>query len=394
MKNLSVKPKKICYVTYLKPSFFLKNSEDLMGGSEYQQLIITRALKSRGWDISFVVQEDGRKYSGQPFEFEIIKSYSPDHGFPLLRFWYPMAYLWLKALNRANADIYIQEGACAMAGITAYFCQKKKKVFIFHIAAKWDVDGKFIKGKNVDGVLSLSGRLRNRFRNGYLYKYGLKHTDAIICQSKDQLGLLEKNYRIDGVLIPNGHILPTTEKNNFYSNKVIWIGNIRPVKRPLLFLELAKKMPDLDFKMIGGAIDKRLYAKCAKEAKVIPNIEFVGPAKREEMARHYKNTFLLVNTSDSEGFPNTFIEAWSYGVPTVSLNVDPDGCICKYGLGRRSGAFEKLILDIKLLKEKKDLWQQMSWNARRFCEENFAIDKVVDKYEKLFYQLLSEEEKG
>ncbi len=34
-----------------------------------------------------------------------------------------------------------------------------------------------------------------------------------------------------------------------------------------------------------------------------------------------------------EGFPNIFIEAWAYGIPVLSLNVDPGSIIKKERLG-------------------------------------------------------------
>ena len=42
---------------------------------------------------------------------------------------------------------------------------------------------------------------------------------------------------------------------------------------------------------------------------------------------------VLLSTSDEEGFPSTFLEAWTQGTPVVSLKIDPDHVIELAGLG-------------------------------------------------------------
>ena len=46
----------------------------------------------------------------------------------------------------------------------------------------------------------------------------------------------------------------------------------------------------------------------------------------------YDRAKVLVNTSDVEGFPNSYLQAWIRGVPVVTL-IDPDGVIEREGLG-------------------------------------------------------------
>ena len=75
-----------------------------------------------------------------------------------------------------------------------------------------------------------------------------------------------------------------------------------------------------------------LFAEAAKEAEKLPNVTFLGTVPPIEMEGWFKKKKLFMNTSIREGFPNTFLQAWMNRVPVVSLNIDPDGIIEKYGL--------------------------------------------------------------
>jgi glycosyltransferase involved in cell wall biosynthesis len=106
------------------------------------------------------------------------------------------------------------------------------------------------------------------------------------------------------------------------------------------------------------------------------------------MARHYRKAALLVSTSNSEGFPNVFLQSWQFGTPTVSLNIDPDGVIEHYELGKLSGTFGKLVEDVETLLKMSDLRKRLGKNAIGYAAENHAQDVVVGQYIDLFDDLL------
>jgi glycosyltransferase involved in cell wall biosynthesis len=115
---------------------------------------------------------------------------------------------------------------------------------------------------------------------------------------------------------------------------VLWVSSMQKLKRPELFLELAKAIPSVRFQMIGGSGgSKNFYEQIEETASKMPNLDFVGFVPYHKIDQYFDKAAIFVNTSVFEGFPNTFLQAWGRYAPVVSLNVDPDEIICKYKLG-------------------------------------------------------------
>jgi glycosyltransferase involved in cell wall biosynthesis len=119
-------------------------------------------------------------------------------------------------------------------------------------------------------------------------------------------------------LIPNSiptvaSFLPVKEK------RILWLGRVvASQKRADLILpiwrELGPKLPDWTLDVVGdGPLLSRLQAE--SEAAGLERIVFHG---KQPSAPFFERSAVYIMTSDFEGFPNTLIEAQSYGaVPVV-----------------------------------------------------------------------------
>lgn len=108
---------------------------------------------------------------------------------------------------------------------------------------------------------------------------------------------------------------------------VLWVGADKPVKRPWLFEELVRSAPQsLRYVMVG----KGLEPKVAVPGNTPEVRAALGHADLLDLIA---DALVVVNTSEVEGFPNVFLEAWSRGVPILSLGADPDGVVSRLETG-------------------------------------------------------------
>jgi glycosyltransferase involved in cell wall biosynthesis len=98
----------------------------------------------------------------------------------------------------------------------------------------------------------------------------------------------------------------------------------------------------------------------------------------------------LLNTSLFEGFPNAFLQAAKYGVPIVSLQVDPCGMLSSHGCGFFcNGSMEKMQDAVRRLLTDNRLYAEKSANCLRYVRESHDKDKIATQYEDAFLKILA-----
>jgi glycosyltransferase involved in cell wall biosynthesis len=357
---------KICFVgldnlPVLAPEY----REHYIGGESVQQTLLARALARRGHEVSMIVadygQPDGAAWDG----IRTWKAYPADAGIPVLRFVHPRwTGLW-SALERADADVYYTSCAGMQVGQMALFCRRHGKRLVFRSASDSDCD---------------PSRLLVRYaRDKWLYAYGLRRADAVLVQSAWQAGAMALNYgkasRQAGMLVEKSPPAPVRDID------VLWVGNIRRVKRPDRALELAATLRTDVVHMAGGPMtgEEALYREIRDAAAAADNVRFHGRLSYWEANDLYGRASVLVNTSDIEGFPNSYLQAWVRGVPVVTF-IDPDGVIRREGLGLAVSSPGDLAQAVRGLVHNRCAWQAASERCVAYMAREYGEDKVLPAY--------------
>jgi len=338
-----------------------------MGGESVQQSLLARALARRGYGVSTVVADHGQPDGIHLNGVRAFKAYAPDAGLPVLRFIHPRwTGLW-SALKRADADVYYTSCAGMQVGLVAAFCRRHDRRFVFRAASDSDCD---------------PGRLLVQYaRDRKLYAYGLKRADAILVQSAAQARTLARNYgcasRVAGMLVEQAPALPADARDI----DVLWVSNIRRVKRPDRMLAMARMLPGTRLHMVGGPLpgEYPLYEAISAGARAYRNIVFHGALPYWETGELYGRAKVFQNTSDVEGFPNSYLQAWMRGVPVVTL-IDPDGVIEREGLGVAAKSPGELTDAVRGLLGNPAAWRAASERCRAYMAHEYAEAKVLAAY--------------
>ncbi len=362
----------LCFVALHASSIFSGTPESRsVGGAEVQQYLIGNELVQRGVIVKFVIKDDPLVKESHVRSIELLKAYDPTRGIKFIRGIYPQFIKLWRMLSKANCDAYYVRGAKYESGITWLYCICRKKTMIQAIAHDYDC--------SLDTLHNLKGSIKK-----YLYLRALKGADLVLAQTSVQQQLLRNNLNLQSEVLPNlVNVSPYIKKRPEGGIKsLLWVGTIKPIKRPHLYLELAREFPDLSFTMIGPVSNK--FETYRREfntaAESVRNLQFVDYVPAQEIATYFEKTDIFVSTSEMEGFPNVFLQAWAHGKPVLSY-VDPDHVIKRHELGWVVADKQKMVGVIQ--QATADAWgdklSEIGLNAVNYVEANHAANKLADK---------------
>jgi glycosyltransferase involved in cell wall biosynthesis len=358
--------RKICIVGLDSYAMLANEDSRYIGGEAVQHVLLARAWRDLGLEVSILVCDEG---FGPRKEFDgitAIAAYDRKAGFPGLRFFHPRASKLVAALHAADADVYYQSPAGASTGIVAWFCRMMGRKFVFRVASDSDVEKEH-------------GRIRFG-RDRMLYDFGLKRADVIASQTEFQKRLLRKNHGLESTVINMMVEPPARGARQEKDIDVLWLSNLRALKRPELALELARELPNVRFMLAGGPMPNgsTYFDDVAAAAARLPNVMMLGAVRYADTGALFDRAKVFLNTSSIEGFPNTYLQAWIRGVPVVSF-FDPDGIVQRMQLGRIATSLDDMREALRALLDVDVYRETIGRRARDYASREFT-SAVASRY--------------
>lgn len=359
-----------------KICFFVPYYPLIKGGAEYQSKIIALALKTSGYEVVYLSygHETARCIDDDGFKVYQLKV-APTIGEKIFLYQSFMKKVSAILLDE-NPDIIYQRILNTFTYRLSKFSKRSGIPLILHIADNYSVE--FATGKK-------------SFLKKKILQEILKTRPTIICQTQYQKHKIEEFGYTATAVIPNMHPILTDKVPDKNSMTIVWIGNARPVKQLEVYLQLAALFieSDYEFHIIGKVPDSPYGKQLLSAIRSATNITYHGSQDNDFVNAFLMQAGLLVNTSVSEGFSNTFIQAWMCATPVLALNSDPDDLMKKNNIGINcKGNFNAMQTTLNAFLKEPVPYMSMRSNALQTARSLFSTEVNMVKFVAVLQPLL------
>ena len=313
-RQLAMPSTTVCFVHDDALDLFRGHNGARFGGAETQVFLLANVLaKQPDYRVRIIGERDASDLARDGIEF---RSQRPpiERGVPVISRFINQARLE-RPFKGLRGAILIQTIAGGYTVQAWRIARKAGLKFVYRMSCDADVDGSLV-----------APAMRRE------YFAALRDADGIIAQTEAQQQRLRSELQVESTVIPNIVLVPEIVPPS--GSSVLWVGRAAPIKRPWIFIETARSLPEHRFTMVMPKEDPLFWMSVVKEAEGVPNLTLIPGLPYLEMDAQFQGAAVLASTSLMEGFPNVFLQAAAQSKPIISLDVDPGGMLESQGCGR------------------------------------------------------------
>lgn len=365
----------VCFICPYIYGYLNPGSQKTVGGAERQQHLLATRLQETGSDVSFITFEDGGDTYEQIDGFDVWKTLPTTND---VRQAPNMLRTLVRSIRRVDADVFYVRGNPPLCILSSYCCTVLGEIFVYCVANDSNIE--LARLSDHHGVFQYTVPKLT-------YIDAIRRSDAVVAQTEYQQNILENVFGIRSDIVPNVYSIPPQEDILAAADRsfVLWVGSLDPEqKRPMRFVRLAERLPAVEFVLIGWSQDDEFRTRISNRADSLSNLRYEGFVPPDEIDRYYRKATMFVNTSEYEGFPNTFLEAWRFGVPVVSLHHTLDGLLSEGDVGLHAGSVDTLTQQVARLWDNPETAAELGHNGREYLRNQYSVDIAFEKYTDLF----------
>ena len=213
----------------------------------------------------------------------------------------------------------------------------------------------------------------------------LNEAEVVVAQSAFQAITLQQNISNKTIAIQPNIFDPLFDiKVDIQLFDFIWVGTIKSIKRPDMFIRLANAYPNYRFTMIGVGQDTALFEQVMEADKHLDNFTYLGYLSLNKALQAIARARVLINTSEYEGFPNVFLQSWYFNIPVIST-VNPNGVFEEKNLGRFVNTMTELSLAAEELMTNKEAYMKVCCDIKEYFnamhDPQLAYDRLASYFE-------------
>lgn len=170
-----------------------------------------------------------------------------------------------------------------------------------------------------------------------------------------------------------------------------YVGRLCDIKGILPFIEEvgANKnlFTDCKILMVGSGEEEERAKQLVEKLKIKDLFIFTG--FKENPHKYYEIMDIFFLPSRYEGMPMVVLEAMSYSIPVVSMEVGSIGELLKEDRGVliKAGNYKEFIIKLSELKNDKEGISIKGKLSKKFVAENYNIDDYINKLQSLYISL-------
>ena len=346
--------------------------EQSMGGAEMQIKYFIRACRQVGHEVHYIYENKGKIIKNE--EGIILH---PMSKISTIKFcskgWFLYRNKINQILNEIKPDVIYTRLANSWIYFAAIYAQKNGIKHLHFVASDKSLDFK---------VNFLFQPILTSTELYYINK-GLKTAKTIITQNKYQQKKLLDRFGKCGIRI--NQMTESIDASHIVKNDqvltIVWIANLKAIKQPELFVELAQKLSSYSsqIKMVMCGRFAPSYDILLSKIRDIEHLEYRGELKQEDVFDLLEESDVLINTSVFEGFSNTFVQAWMRKNIVLSLNSNPDDILTTYNVGFLLPSVDLMKEKIVEMLEERDKLRNMQKDAYDYVIQNHGIEKCMNE---------------